>query len=188
MRLIIGLGNPGKKYQKTRHNVGFLVISKLKSKMSKLQLKTQNFKYSKKFDTEIMRVDDIILAKPQTYMNKSGQAVTKLVNFYKITPKNLVVVHDDLDLPMGTIRTRLEGSAGGQKGIESIIQSLNSDKFARVRIGIGQNQNMSAEDYVLQKFTKEEELIVKNSIDEAVKIVLEFIQTGIVQEETVKII
>lgn len=187
MKLIVGLGNPGKKYQKTRHNVGFLAISKLKSKISKLQLKTQNFKFDKKFGAEIIKIDDLILAKPQTYMNKSGEAVVKLVNYFKVNPSNLIIICDDIDLPLGTIRIRSEGSSGGQKGLESIIQNLNTDQFARIRIGIGSNQNMSAEDYVLQKFTKEEEVIVKRSVDEAVKIVLEFIKTGIVREDTYKV-
>lgn len=175
MKLIVGLGNPGEKYIKTRHNVGFVVVSKIK-----------NLKINKKFNAKIIKFDETILAAPQTYMNKSGETVIKLANFYKIEPKNILVICDDLDLDIGTMRIRKEGSSGGQKGLKSIIQNLGTDKFIRLRIGIGTNKvkGILAEDYVLSKFSSSEQKIIAKSIDKAVESVLNFIKTGEIEEKT----
>lgn len=147
MILIVGLGNPGKKYKKTRHNVGHLLIDEFP--------KRRNF----------------IIAKPQTFMNESGKAVKALVKFYKIKLESLWVVHDDIDLPIGTIRISKNRGAAGHKGVQSIIKELKTKDFWRIRIGIqpktGKPKNV--EKFVLQKFEKEEEKILKGAIKEAIK-------------------
>ena len=145
MILIVGLGNPGKKYKKTRHNVGFQVIDVLKKSLDPAQDK------------------GIILLKPQTYMNKSGKEVKSLITKYKIPISNLWVIHDDIDLLLGTIRVSKNVSSAGHKGVQSIIDELKTKNFSRIRIGIlpktGKPKNV--EKFVLEKFTKEEKKIVK---------------------------
>lgn len=135
MKLIIGLGNPGKQYEKTRHNAGFMAVDFL---MDKIDL--GSFKRQSKFKAEIAEGiiggKKIIIAKPQTYMNNSGEAVQLLQSFYKIDPEDIIVVYDELDLPLGKIRVRDEGSSAGHNGIKSIIEKLGTDKFMRIRIGI----------------------------------------------------
>jgi len=144
MILIVGLGNPGKKYQKTRHNIGFRVVDELKS----LNLKR------------------VILVKPKTFMNLSGKAVKSLMTKYKVPPLNLWVIHDDIDLPLGKIRISVGRGAAGHKGVESIIKELGTKNFVRFRIGIcpkaGKPKNI--EKFVLQKFNKKEEKLVKEVI------------------------
>jgi len=137
MILIAGLGNPGKKYQGTRHNIGFLVID---------QLKTLN-------------PEGVVLAKPQTFMNNSGKAVKSLLGDYKEKPENLIVVHDDIDLPLGKIKIAKDRGAAGHKGVESIIKELKTKNFTRLRIGIQPKSGKprKSEIFVLQKFKKEEE-------------------------------
>lgn len=196
MKLIVGLGNPGKEYENTRHNVGFLVISNLKSQISKLHLKSQNFEYNNKFNSEMIETEykkgKIILVKPQTYMNNSGLVAKKIMDYFKINERDLYVVCDDLDLPIGTIRVRQEGSSGGHKGLQSIIDQIGDNKFVRFRVGIGSNKkftnyNMPAEKYVLQKFSKDEQKIMDKAIDKTVELVVESLETGI-EEKTVNII
>lgn len=163
MILIVGLGNPGKKYKKTRHNVGFQVIDTLKS-----------------FD--FAQDKSIILLKPQTYMNQSGKAVKSLIAKYKIPTTNIWVVHDDIDLPLGTIRVGQDASSAGHKGIQSIIDGLRSKNFVRIRIGIRprlrQGYGGQAEKYVLEKFTKDEKKIVKQVIKKAVEIIKQSLKQG----------
>lgn len=189
MRLIVGLGNPGKKYQKTRHNLGFRVLDEMVKKKKLLPFRLEN-----QFQAEITQTGGIgesriILAKPQTYMNNSGQAVSKLLNYYKIGIDDLVVICDDLDLELGSIRLRNEGSSGGHKGLESIIQEIGDSRFARVRMGIGSNkeEGISSEKYVLQKFNPEEKKIIQKVIDKTAKIVINLIDRGEIKEETIKI-
>jgi PTH1 family peptidyl-tRNA hydrolase len=155
MILIVGLGNPEKKYEKTRHNAGSEIINELKS----------------------LNLKNVILAKPQTFMNESGKTVKKLLKTYSLNPKNLIVVHDDIDLPIGKIRIVKNRGAAGHKGVESIIKALGTKNFIRFRIGIlpksGKPKN--PENFVLQKFNKEEEKIVKEVIEkttEAVEMIL----------------
>ena len=149
MILIVGLGNPGKKYQNTRHNVGFRVIDELKS-----------------FDLKKVR-----LAKPKTFMNLSGKAIKSLVRKYKLPTANLLVVHDDMDLPLGEIRIVKNRGSAGHKGVESIIRELKTNNFIRFRIGIKTRKSeiKNAEKFVLQKFNKEEEKIIKEVIEKTVK-------------------
>jgi len=170
MVLIVGLGNPGRKYQFTRHSIGFQVVDEF--------LKENNFprfKFAKKFNAEIsegiLGGEKILLAKPQTFMNLSGKSVKPLIDFYKITPPGRVVIHDDMDIPFGKIRISKGRGAAGQKGVESIIKATNSKNFIRFRIGIqpktGKPKNV--EKFVLQKFNKDEEKIVKEVIKKTVE-------------------
>ncbi len=189
MFLIVGLGNPGRKYEKTRHNAGFMAVDFLLTKNSHLNSHLNNcFKENKKLRSLITEIkinsehpkQKIILAKPQTFMNNSGQAVHLLVNYYKIKPENIIIVYDEIDLPLGAIRIRKRGSSAGHRGIESIIKNLGTDKFWRVRIGISNNNRgkMPAEHFVLKKFSREElkkikEKILPETIKEIKKIVKE---------------
>ena len=189
MKIIVGLGNPGKKYELTRHNVGFFSLDKIIEKIpntpilrcpnrrategrqyptsnqypiSNTQL-IQPFKQEKKFKAEVAKFklgeEEVLLVKPQTFMNLSGEAVKAIVDFYKInTSSDLIIVHDEIDLPVGSARIRFKGSSAGHKGIQSIIDGLGTESFMRVRIGIGrpQNENIKIEDWVLQKLSEDE--------------------------------
>ncbi len=171
MRLIVGLGNPGKEYENTRHNCGFKVIDSFADEIG-VEFNKNDFDgtYAKfKLDDE-----DIILFKPLTYMNLSGTAVQKIVHFFKIDLENIVVIYDDMAIKPGEIRLRLEGSSGGQKGIQNIIECLGSQKIKRIRIGIGEPE-YNAIDYVLGKPTKEEKLKIDSAIEKAAKALKEYL-------------
>ncbi len=174
MKLIAGLGNHGDKYKFTRHNAGFMVLDYLSYHWN------FDFSFETKFKGEIAKInkegETLILLKPHTYMNLSGESVIAVMNFYKISPEDILVIHDDLDLPVGKMRFRAKGSDGGQKGIRSIIQVLGGNKeFDRLKIGIGPQLNLSAEAYVLQNFSEEQlkklKIVLQNS-KEAVEIYL----------------
>lgn len=156
MKLIIGLGNPGKQYEKTRHNFGFAVVDALAEKF-KVSFATSSY------DGDLATIahtthGKVFLLKPHTFMNLSGQSAAALAHFYKIIPADILAVYDDLDLPLGRIRLAEQGSAAGHNGVKSLIQNLGTDAFTRVRLGIGRpiHAAQSAADYVLQKFSKEE--------------------------------
>ena len=175
--LIVGLGNPGREYRNTRHNIGFKVIdalaTKLESQFSRMQ-----------FNSLILSVKrdnrTIILAKPQTYMNNSDHAVVAIIKFYKIDLDHTIICNDDLDLPLGTIRIRSSGGSGGQKGINSIIEGLGTKDFPRLRIGIGRPPGrMNAADYVLQDFGRAEEEMIEEIIGRSVDAIIHFIENGI---------
>ena len=171
MKLIVGLGNPGKEYEATRHNCGFRAIDLFADKAG-LVIDKDGFKglyTSFKFDGET-----IILFKPQTFMNLSGTAVREIVNFYKIDIKDIVVIYDDMALEPGEIRLRVKGSSGGQKGIQNIIDNLGTQKIKRIRIGIGEPE-YDAIDYVLGKPTKEETPLINKAIDKAVSALKEYL-------------
>ena len=180
MKLIIGLGNPGKKYEETWHNLGFLVIDQLEAKSAGEFLKCKN---SKKHQAQIYEnnspEEKIILAKPQIFMNNSGQAVKSLVSFYKIKPRDLWVIHDDIDLPLGKIRISRNSSAAGHKGIQSIINELGSQEFVRFRIGVQPTTPMKVptEKYVLQKINRADKMI----IDKTTKTVLTAIEVTLAE-------
>lgn len=155
MKLIVGLGNPGRVYRWTRHNVGFWIIEHLAGQHGiVLSRKGLNSVYGRG------RVGnhEVVLAKPQTYMNLSGEAVSRLLRFFKIPPEDVVVLHDDLDLPWGKIRVRLRGGHGGHQGVKSIIETLGNDGFIRVKVGIGRpsHPNQDPADYVLEPLTGKE--------------------------------
>lgn len=167
MKVIVGLGNPGKNYEDTRHNVGFKVIDHLSKSLS-ISLDSQKFKGIVGMGT--VQGEKVFLLKPLTYMNLSGESVRPLLDFYKLTPDDLVVIYDDLDLPAGKIRLRQKGGAGGHNGIKSMIQHLGTQEFNRVRIGIDRPKNgMAITDYVLGKFTDEESTDIDKSIEDASK-------------------
>jgi len=168
MIVIIGLGNPGKKYQDTGHNVGFQIVNKFSKRYN-----FPEFKLSKKFNAlvseSVFDGKKVILAKPQTFMNESGKAVKALISFYKT--KNLFVVHDDIDLPLGKIRIAKNRGPAGHKGVESVIKEIGTKDFVRFRIGIQSSKvkPKNAEKLVLQKFNKEEKEIIKETIKNTVE-------------------
>lgn len=164
MKLIVGLGNPGDKYQGTRHNVGFDVIDAL-ARQEGLKLTDQKFRS----DYTIWRVGDekVLLVKPYTFMNLSGEAVLPLMSYYNISPDELVVVYDDLDLEPGKLRLRQSGSAGGHNGVKSIIEMLGTQDFKRVKIGIGRPQyGRKVVDHVLQRFDTDDRALIEQKIDQ----------------------
>jgi PTH1 family peptidyl-tRNA hydrolase len=175
--LITGLGNPGREYRLTRHNVGFMAIDALVKEWS---LTTQKIQSKAIITTGNIKGNKVILAKPQTYMNLSGQAVSGLMNFYKISLDHLLVIHDDIDLPFGTIRIRPGGGSAGQKGVGSIIERLGTQEFARMRLGVGRPPGqMESADYVLQSFSKEDEEFLKGFLQKAGEAAEEFIIQGL---------
>jgi len=162
MHLIIGLGNPGKKYEKTRHNAGFLSADFLAKKNKWVENKKIKSLIA---ETEINN-QNIIFAKPQTFMNDSGTAVLALQKKYKIKPENTIIIYDELDLPFGTVRTKFGGSSAGHNGIKSIVEKLGIDKFWRIRIGISNDKRalMPTDKFVLSKFNKDELEILNKKI------------------------
>jgi PTH1 family peptidyl-tRNA hydrolase len=175
--LLIGLGNPGREYRDNRHNVGFMLIDRLIVRLNARGMKVQ----SKAIVTTATYEDrKLILAKPQTYMNLSGQSAQGLLNFYKIPVENMLVAHDDLDLPFGTIRIRPGGGPGGQKGMASTIERLGTKEFPRLRIGIGRPPGrMDPAAYVLQDFSRDEMKTLSEIVDRAAEAALTFVTDGL---------
>ncbi|MDQ3006625.1 MAG: aminoacyl-tRNA hydrolase [Chloroflexota bacterium] len=175
--LLIGLGNPGREYQTNRHNYGFMLIDRLAVRLNARGLKVQ----SKAIVTSATYEDrKLILAKPQTYMNLSGQSIQGLAHFYKLPMENMLVAYDDLDLPVGTIRLRPGGGPGGQKGVASTIERLGTKDFARLRLGIGRPPGrMDPAAYVLQNFSRDEMKILSEILDRAADAALEFVMNGL---------
>jgi len=175
--LLIGLGNPGREYRDTRHNVGFMLIDRLIVRLNARGMKVQ----SKAIVTNAVYEDrKLILAKPQTYMNLSGQSAQGLLHFYKLPVENMLIAHDDLDIPFGTIRIRPKGGPGGQGGMASTISQLGTKDFPRLRIGIGRPPGrMDPAAYVLQDFSREEMKVLSEIIDRAADAALEFAKNGV---------
>lgn len=174
MKLIVGLGNPGRRYASTRHNVGFMVVDEL-AKRYKIHVKKRIGRALT--GQGIIGEDEVLFAKPQTFMNLSGEAVSHLVRRYKINVEDIIVVYDDVDLPLGKIRVRQKGSAGGHKGVKSIIFSLHTQDFPRVRIGIGSIEG-EAIDYVLSRFKRSEQTIMKSAVASAASAIETLITQG----------
>lgn len=174
--IIAGLGNPGKEYEYSRHNAGFLCIDIL---CNKYGIKTDRLKF--RALTGLCDIDGKIclVMRPQTYMNNSGEAIREAADFYKIPPENVIVIFDDISLECGALRIRRKGSAGGHNGIKSIIWQLNSDNFPRLKIGIGERKDKDSDlkDYVLGKFSKEDMAVLKETMANAVD-ALSFIVKG----------
>jgi PTH1 family peptidyl-tRNA hydrolase len=183
MKLIVGLGNPGEKHAFTRHNLGFTILDHLLKEIGSASIawedndkfKSEVFHFD--FKTKTGGVEKIILAKPKTFMNNSGMAVSAIASFYKIAPEDIWIVHDELDLPLGAMKIRSGGSAAGHHGIESIIEFLKTEKFWRYRMGIGATHNKeemvkhnfkNAKDFVLDMFNKHESGKVKHTIKRGV--------------------
>lgn len=175
--LIVGLGNPGPNYRQNRHNIGFMVVNAL---AESLNIPMQRVEMRALVGKGLLGGERVILAKPQTYMNSSGQSVAPLARFYKIPLEQLMVVHDDLDLPFGTLRLRPLGGTGGQKGMESIIKLLGTHDFPRLRVGIGRPPGrMDPADYVLHDFDPPQQNLLPEVLDAAVKAIRTFVLEGI---------
>jgi PTH1 family peptidyl-tRNA hydrolase len=175
--LIAGLGNPGRQYRSNRHNVGFMVLDKLAERLGVSFSRVESQALVTKADFEGNR---LILVKPQTFMNLSGQAVVSLARFYKVPDDNLMVVFDDVDLPFEMLRLRPGGGSGGQKGMASIIERLGTQDFPRLRFGIDRPPGrMDAADYVLQDFSRSQIEFLPSLLDRAVEAILLFVDQGL---------
>lgn len=173
MKLIVGLGNPGREYSKTRHNVGFIFLNSFLSKEN-LSLDKKKFK-GQYCEFVSNKGNKAIFLEPQTYMNLSGDSIIDFVKYYKIESKDVLVLHDDLDLEVSKLRIRSKGSSGGHNGIKSVIARLGSEDFKRVRIGIGKDPNIPVIDYVLGKFSNEDMKLLESKFDVVNKVIEDFI-------------
>lgn len=183
MFLIVGLGNPGPKYSMNRHNIGFLTCDYwLKS------LKGSDYREEHKALTKKFKLDqhEVLLAKPQTYMNKSGESVVALMNFYKIPKENLLVIHDDIDLPFGSMKLQHNRGAGGQNGVKNISELLGHNEYARLKLGVGRppHPDFSVADYVLGNFPKEEAVLLEQYLEKACDAIESFIFDGLNKAST----
>ena len=178
MKLVIGLGNPGTKYQGTRHNMGFELVDRLARG-------GRGATFSRKFEAQVAEIEidyhRVLLLKPETFMNLSGRSVGQAVRFYKIEPPDILVVCDDLALPVGRMRIRPGGSDGGQKGLKDIAAHLGTDQFPRLRIGIGEQGDQDAVDYVLSRFRSPERALVDDTLILATQAVAVWVTQGIDQ-------
>jgi len=180
MKLIIGLGNPGEEYKNTRHNLGFMVIDALVQDSNfKIFKKELNKKHQAEVIKGQIKDNGVILAKPQTFMNLSGEATQKIINYYKINLNNLWIIIDDINLPLGKLKIKTKGSSGGHKGLESIIKTIKTDEITRFRLGIGQEEKIPKEKYVLQKFTIQELPIIKKAIQKTKEAIIFALENGI---------
>lgn len=175
--LIVGLGNPGAEYRLTRHNFGFMVLDSLAEHWS-VQLK--KIKFQAVFVEDRFKGNKVVLAKPLTFMNESGRSVAPLMRYFKVPTEHMLVIHDDLDLPLGTLRIRPSGSSGGQRGIESITKLLGTQEFPRMRLGISRPPGqMDPKDYVLKNFLPNEEEVKKIVLRQAIEAIECFIEDGL---------
>ena len=173
MKLIVGLGNPGKEYDNTRHNVGFMCLDKLASYFN-VDISSKKFcgLYSQfKYENE-----NIILLKPQKYMNLSGEVIRDYVNFFKIDISDVLIICDDLDTKVGTYRLRYKGSSGGHNGLKNIEQNLSTNEYKRIKIGISNDKEIDTKDYVLGKFKKDELVLINNIVEMMPKIIESYLQ------------
>lgn len=168
MKLIVGLGNPGSEYENTRHNIGFMVLNSL----------LQQESWKAKFESLYIKIDDVIYLKPCTYMNNSGFAVKKVVDFYKIKPEDILIIQDDLDLPFTKFKLKKNSSSGGHNGIKSIIELLNTNSFCRLKIGIAHDRTIDTKNYVLAKFNFQNILEINNKMPLYHEIINYFIKNG----------
>lgn len=161
-RLIVGLGNPGREYRDTRHNVGFMILDRVAADAR------ADFRTEKSWQAEVARTGDLFFCKPQTYMNRSGESVRALTQFFKIAPEQVLVVADDMGLPLGKLRLRPSGSSGGQKGLQSVIDHLGTQSVPRLRVGIGAAGPGDAVGHVLGRFAPDERAVVEETLTRAV--------------------
>ncbi len=175
MYLIVGLGNPGQEYKATRHNIGFDVIDIISSKYN-IELNRKKFKGI--YGEGRINNEKVILLKPTTYMNLSGESIREIVDFYKISPENIIVAYDDVSLHIGRLRVRAQGSAGGHNGIKSIISSIGTDSFPRVKVGVGGPKD-SLVSHVLGRFSNEERKVVDETLDMAANTVICILTEGV---------
>ena len=177
MYLVIGLGNPGRQYDMTRHNIGFHTIDYI---ADQYRVKVNKLKYKALYGECSIGGEKTLLIKPQTYMNLSGESIIDFVNFYKIPVENIIVISDDINLDAGRLRIRPKGSAGGHNGLKSIIYMLQIDEFPRIRMGVGapRHEDYDLADFVLGRFTKDEIPVMEDAIQRASKAVEEIIKNG----------
>jgi PTH1 family peptidyl-tRNA hydrolase len=177
VKIVVGLGNPGREYAATRHNLGFMVVDELAQRLAATERRNR-------FRSDLVEVFDggekVVLLKPRTYMNLSGSAVREAVNWYKTPPDDLLVVVDDIDLPFGSIRLRAKGGSGGHNGLKSIIAELGTDSFSRLRLGIGRGPGPATRQ-VLSRFTSDEERVLPDVLQSAANCVLEWERNGIIK-------
>ena len=178
MKIVIGLGNPGKEYENTRHNVGFMFAQSLAEQIG------VNFTNEQKFKAQIAKGvhngENIWIVKPQTYMNLSGETVGLIKQFYKINIKDVFIVYDDISLELGKIRFRMKGSSGGHNGIKSIISHVGDEEFDRLKIGIGMQPSfMKSEDFVLQRFSSEQKQLLDETIKKGIEAFFYYLEFGI---------
>lgn len=166
MKIIIGLGNIGKEYENTRHNAGFMAIDKL---ADILGFTFNQEKFSAYFSKGKVEGEDVILLKPTTYMNNSGISLRQCMDFFKVSPQDILVLYDDMDMPVGKLRLRQKGSAGGHNGIKSIISHIGTQEFDRIRIGIGKDKMIPTVDWVLGKFPAEQKDDLNTALEQAAK-------------------
>jgi PTH1 family peptidyl-tRNA hydrolase len=174
IRLVVGLGNPGAEYERTRHNIGFAVLDRLAAEAKVDWQRTQ------KWGAYWARAGHVFLVKPMTYMNRSGEPLLAVAQFYKIEPREMLAVFDDMALELGRLRIRLEGGTGGHNGLDSIITTFGTDQIARLRVGIGAAPSAGAVDYVLGRFFEEEKPLVENAVARAAEAVKWAIDKGVV--------
>jgi len=177
--IVVGLGNPGKEYEKTRHNTGFMAIDKLADKYN---IEINKEKHKALVGLGVIEGEKVILVKPQTFMNLSGEAVIEVINFYKEDISNLIVLFDDIDLPIGTIRIKERGSAGTHNGVKSLVKELGTQEFKRVKVGIGGPKgNIDLIGHVLGKFSVEEFCEIEKSIDKATQAIEVIIKDNVLK-------
>lgn len=176
--LVVGLGNPGPKYEWTRHNMGFLVVDELAERLS---IPVQRLKYKALTNTALIGGQSVLLMKPTTYMNLSGEAVGQAARFYKIPPERVLVLSDDVSLPQGKLRVRRSGSAGGHNGLKNIIAHLGTDQFPRIKIGVGGKPHPDSDmaDWVLGKFTGQDKTVMEDAIVRAADAVTCLLEQGV---------
>lgn len=165
MYIIAGLGNPGKKYENTRHNIGFIALDRLAERND---IKINKIKHKALVGEGRISGQKVLLVKPQTYMNLSGQSLREVMDYYKEDVDNLIVIYDDIDIPEGTLRIRKKGSAGTHNGMRSIVYDLKSDQFPRIRIGMGAERKSDLRDFVIGGFTKDEKKLLEEAVERAV--------------------
>lgn len=182
MRLVVGLGNPGPRYVWTRHNLGFLVVSALSERWG-IPLNRESLDAS--WGQGRVGAETVVLSQPATYMNLSGRAVSHLLKYFRLTPGDLVVIHDDLDVPLGRLKIVDQGGPGGHRGVSSIMGALGTEEFLRVKLGIGRPPGqVPAEAYVLARFAPEEEEIIAGLVERAAEAVDTLIGSGLAEAQT----
>ena len=176
MYIIAGLGNPGKKYENTRHNMGFLTVDKLAEKHD---IKINKMKFKSLVGEGNIADQKVLLVKPQTYMNLSGEAVRQVMDFYKISSENLIVIYDDIDIPTGSVRIRKKGSAGTHNGMRNILYHIRTENFLRIRVGIGSGKKENLIGYVTGGVSKEEESLLEEAVFKAAESAACIVEKGI---------
>ncbi len=176
VHLVAGLGNPGEDYKKTRHNTGFMVLDELAKALS---ISLDKKKFDVIFGFGVIENVEVVLAKPQSFMNRSGPPIRHLADYYRIECKDMLIIHDDIDLAFGRIKIKEKGGHGGHRGLKSLVDAFGKGDFARLRIGVGRSESLSVTDHVLSKFSLEEETLLDEIITRARNAVISFYIDGI---------